>query len=1445
MGASNRFGRAAAVMACVAAGLTAVATQLGATPAGADTAGTGPGQVPSWQSQATYPLPAGGLSAVSCGSTTTCVAVSDLDAERTVDGGASWTTVPLPAGAQAVAISCPSALDCVAVGGSSVTGTTAYATGDGGLTWASHPLGIYDGDMTGVSCSSTAYCLAIGAIAATPSSVPVIWSSADGGGSWTQLSVAFPAAEYPTSVTCVASSAFCLVGGYQSHSLAPSTAFFIATADGGRTWSQWTAPTALETVTSESCPDQSHCWVVGVYSDRATPHPGVFATADTGATWTQQGPLQIELPLTAVACVDDLDCATNGLDYTHDGGTTWATGTGPVTEYQYGAVSCGAPAFCVAVGDTIGGQPENLDALAAVSTDGGATWTAAQLPGGPRQITALACASSQQCWAGGSDTYDGEVGTIQMTRDGGGTWTAQTLPTDFGQLTSLSCPDSTDCWAASSYPWGGIVATKDGGATWKVQSSTYGYDWSAVACPDSTHCLAVGWYYPSNAETGIAMSTSDGGATWTTLAVPAGISALDAVTCTTDQDCWAVGDPNPFSGGPEVVSTTDGGATWTPETLPGGAADLTAITCVSDMACWVAGTLASDSTGVIAATTDGGSTWVPEPVPAGIVSFTSAACPDATHCWAVASTPGGSAILGTADGGATWQTEGLQQGVGVLSALVCTSPGVCLAGGRTAAAGGVILARSLVSPDPAATSWAAQPVPPGTYSLDGISCPTTEVCRTVGEASTSRRPVGVALETANGGATWTQDHVPAGTPALTGISCTTDSSCITAGGNAALATSDGGSTWSSASLTAGTSLSNFAAESISCPTAMMCMIAGQHSSYGTAGEAAAMVTSDGGSTWLMSGQYGGTTSSSGVSCPAADACYTTIVNGTLGGIRFSADGGHTWVGGGFYPMRAISCPTLLDCAAVGDTGIAVTTDGGVHWSGKAFPGNVAHLGAVACPTATVCWAAGTDPSGGPVLLGTTNGGDTWSSVPLAAGVASLSAVTCDSVTNCWAVGTSIDGSGLILTTSPTIEHVEPAHGPAGTEVTLAGINLAGATAVSFGGVGAPIVYNTAYQVRTTVPAGAGAGYITVSTPLGTAISPIEFDDVPQTISFDPPPTGTVGTSATLSATGGGSGNPVVLSVDPASSPGACTLTGTDGTNVHYASAGTCVIDANQAGSGEYAAAAPVQGRISVVVPPPPCPAGPGPALPDATGIASVSISDCPGYDVVDSAGRVSAFGSAAWHGDLASRRLSAPIIAIDTTPDGGGYWLLGADGGVFAFGNARFFGSTGGMRLNAPVVAMAVTADNGGYWIIAKDGGVFSFGDARFHGSTGNLKLASPVVGMAVAPGGSGYWLVAGDGGVFDFSRDGFFGSLASLRLAAPIVGMSSTPDGRGYTLVGSDGGVFSFGDAPFYGSVARTSLPAPIVDLSPAPADDGYYLVDRSGRVYAFGPGARYLGSV
>lgn len=86
----------------------------------------------------------------------------------------------------------------------------------------------------------------------------------------------------------------------------------------------------------------------------------------------------------------------------------------------------------------------------------------------------------------------------------------------------------------------------------------------------------------------------------------------------------------------------------------------------------------------------------------------------------------------------------------------------------------------------------------------------------------------------------------------------------------------------------------------------------------------------------------------------------------------------------------------------------------------------------------------------------------------------------------------------------------------------------------------------------------------------------------QTITFTStaPVGATVGGTYLVSATGGGSGNAVTLSIAPASAS-VCSLAGS---TVSFLSAGTCVVRADQAGNAGYVAAAQVTQSFAVSAP---------------------------------------------------------------------------------------------------------------------------------------------------------------------------------------------------------------------------------------------------------------------
>ena len=91
--------------------------------------------------------------------------------------------------------------------------------------------------------------------------------------------------------------------------------------------------------------------------------------------------------------------------------------------------------------------------------------------------------------------------------------------------------------------------------------------------------------------------------------------------------------------------------------------------------------------------------------------------------------------------------------------------------------------------------------------------------------------------------------------------------------------------------------------------------------------------------------------------------------------------------------------------------------------------------------------------------------------------------------------------------------------------------------------------------------------------------------ISQTITFTstPPNPALVGGTYTPMASGGDSGNPVVFTIDAASTTGACSFSGS---MVRFTNPGTCKIDANQAGTSAYSAAPQVSQSVVITKPGP-------------------------------------------------------------------------------------------------------------------------------------------------------------------------------------------------------------------------------------------------------------------
>ena len=91
------------------------------------------------------------------------------------------------------------------------------------------------------------------------------------------------------------------------------------------------------------------------------------------------------------------------------------------------------------------------------------------------------------------------------------------------------------------------------------------------------------------------------------------------------------------------------------------------------------------------------------------------------------------------------------------------------------------------------------------------------------------------------------------------------------------------------------------------------------------------------------------------------------------------------------------------------------------------------------------------------------------------------------------VGTGVSATNFVVIQPPTITSFTPVSGTVGTVVTLTGTNFTGATQVTFNNTVALVfTVNSATSITVTVPAGATTGFIAVTGPGGTGISPRRF-----------------------------------------------------------------------------------------------------------------------------------------------------------------------------------------------------------------------------------------------------------------------------------------------------------------------------------------------------------------
>lgn len=371
-------------------------------------------------------------------------------------------------------------------------------------------------------------------------------------------------------------------------------------------------------------------------------------------------------------------------------------------------------------------------------------------------------------------------------------------------------------------------------------------------------------------------------------------------------------------------------------------------------------------------TTDQGADWTVLPMPSGFDPSTALACAGATWCAAGGTYQGQAVLLTTANGGHSFKVTPLPGSVGTLHALTCPAIGVC--DGLVASSTGSItgpLDATFLAVTGSGAAFSDRPILSGD-SMVALACTSPQQCTVVGETDSTENtiiPSGVAAFTSDAGATWTPGNVPRGfgiQGMLSTLACTDATHCVVTGRVAIKNATQCPATTPGMKTATGP------------PLASIAMAPAVRTISQTESQIAA--------TWARKTQgFGG-----------ASGCSSGAVT-EVSVVATSSDGGRSWTPEalpGDVPnpqLDGLACPSATECWVSGSESIPQKVGSGID-------------------------------EGSPVLLGTTNAGAAWSKVtfsvtatapnPTGQSYLTIGAISCPSASVCVAKGSGAQGANV-------------------------------------------------------------------------------------------------------------------------------------------------------------------------------------------------------------------------------------------------------------------------------------------------------------------------------------------------------------------------------------------------------------------------------------------------
>lgn len=474
------------------------------------------------------------LSGVSCESAT-CVAVGSYlnmdEEERTwilARSGSTWSTVssPNPAGsdtARLTDVSCSGTNKCVALGRSGPEGKAEpLSLVWNGTTWSEHAVGLPAGavaaDPAAVFCPPEGECQAVGS--ASYSDGPRAASYSGDGSSWSPIDTGILRWAL-SGISCTSSTA-CKAVGNSTQPFDEAVSAHAWTLDG----SEWTRAPGLDPVEAfrdVSCAAVDVCVAVGQYVNGS---PTPLADLWTGSEWTWQsvpkpsgagGALDVE----GVSCASTTSCLAAGWYWQTSparylpfslkwNGSTWSLVTVPTPGTPAATylrdIACTSATSCVAVGSYTNGSgvPQAL-----IESWNGTAWTV-QTPPNPSGavesvLRGVSCTSASACTAVG--TYKKSTNGAKqahLLRWNGTAWSLQSASPPSGatavDLADIACYSASGCVAVGSYATEAgspALALRWNGSAWAAESTPpvaagVAATLDGVSCSTEGDCVAVG-----------------------------------------------------------------------------------------------------------------------------------------------------------------------------------------------------------------------------------------------------------------------------------------------------------------------------------------------------------------------------------------------------------------------------------------------------------------------------------------------------------------------------------------------------------------------------------------------------------------------------------------------------------------------------------------------------------------------------------------------------------------------------------------------------------------------------------------------------------------------------------------------------------------------------------------------------------------------------------------